>query len=329
MTKLREKIRPFLFWIAISAPILVVTLFGYFEYSGRINYINPDPPYEMLTAAQLIGASFSIFLTYGLVILYRQQAQLQSNQEDLMKNEHKPKVELVNASTPENYKGDLRVKLSNSGKGTATNLKARIDIDVKSDIDVKLMPKWQKLTRDLDHNQSNSSTDKERIFYSSGEYLSPEEGEIIFRYPNDIDARQLNGGKKTVDNASSSTIHYYYARVNNDELDLSPPGGSDARDVVHNSIDFDRIRLKCLISYNDIDGEAYQREIIDYLIPVIHGENKEVLFELGMPYEEFTKRQQQEIFQRVNYDPLESKVKYHFDVDTATEILPSEEDNSN
>lgn len=318
------RIKPYLFWIAISLPIFVLGIFVSLEYKNHINYITLSPPYEVQIASQVVGAGVSIFLTYGLVILYRQQAQLQSNQENLMKNEHKPKVELVNASLSEESPGGIMLKLSNSGKGTATNLKARVDIDVDSDIDVVLKPKWQDLTRYSEHDDKQE-LDTERIFYSSGQYLSPEEGEIRFLYSGDIDARQSNGGSKTVDNTSFSIIHHYFARVNNDEL---KEDSWEEAELIQDSIDFDRLRVKYSICYNDIDGEEYQRTIMDYLVPVIHGESKATLLEIGMPYEKYLERKEQEIFQRADYDPLEDQVQYHYDVDEATEILPTLEDDS-
>lgn len=320
----KARLRNFLFWSALLSPVLVVSIFSYMEYTGQINYVEPGPPYQLSTAAQFVGAAGSIFLTYGLVILYRQQTQVQSSQEELMKNEHIPKVELVNVSLFEDKAGAFVLNLSNSGKGTATNLKLRLEIDVNTEIDANLIPKWQKLTRDSDHHQSGVDSDKEQIVHSSGEYLSPEEGEVNFRCLDRIDGRESDGGRKTIDNASFSGIHYYFARVNNDSLPLVPDE-SITRDQIHDSIDFDRFRLKCTIYYEDIDGEEYQRTIFDYLIPVIHGEDKFVYFEIGMPYEEYLEQQQMEIYQRTDSDPLEMQVEAHYDVDHASEILPSED----
>lgn len=117
--------------ISAFAVLLLVLLAGatIAESWNIINIIqnSETPPYQIDTAAQLIGAIGSILLTIGLVVLYdkqasvaKQQASIQENQEKLMQADYEPKLK---ASIGFKDVQSLQFEVHNSGKAAAHDVR--------------------------------------------------------------------------------------------------------------------------------------------------------------------------------------------------------------
>jgi hypothetical protein len=108
--------------------VLLLILFVGATAAESWNIINivqsgETPPYQIDTAAQLIGAIGSILLTIGLVVLYdkqasvaKQQASIQENQEKLMQADYEPRLK---ASIGFKDVQALQFEIHNSGKAAA------------------------------------------------------------------------------------------------------------------------------------------------------------------------------------------------------------------
>lgn len=118
--------------ISAFAVLLLILFLGAViaESWGVINIIQDSemPPYQIDTAAQLIGAVGSILLTIGLVILYdkqasvaKQQASIQENQEELMQADYEPKLK---ASLGFKEIQTVQFEIHNSGKAAAHDVRA-------------------------------------------------------------------------------------------------------------------------------------------------------------------------------------------------------------
>lgn len=71
------------------------------------------------------------------------------------------------------------------------------------------------------------------------------------------------------------------------------------QDFAEDVLDFDRIRIKFTLSYQDLQGENYEDEIVDFVLPLRHDVSEEILYKAAMKYEEYTKVADEELDFRI------------------------------
>lgn len=304
-----KKLVKYLLWVLIVVSIVGVIASTISELIGISNYITGKAPYTVSNAIEGIGIVSSLALSAALVALYDKQANIQSNQTDILENEHEPKIEVVSARFPtdsEDYQTGIVFEMANSGKGTAVNIRAQTDVVIDSNISVNIIPKEEEISREADGISAHNDG-----FYTGGNYLSPQENQTEFGYADKIDARETGEGTKTVDNTRPHLLYYMFARVKDDSLPLLKTDSEEDYKKVKEALDFDRMRLKYTIFYEDIDGNEYSEASIDYLVPIMHNTSPSKIMEIGMEYSTYKERKMMPVYQRSGNDPLEEQMKYY------------------
>lgn len=107
---------------AVLTPVVAVAL----DVFGVLELVSGGFPVEIATFANIVGAFGSVTLTLALVLLYREQTEIQQRQEAWMEAEHVPDV-FVNEWVVTQDRIDLI--LTNLGTGVAQNLRVKIVVE--------------------------------------------------------------------------------------------------------------------------------------------------------------------------------------------------------
>lgn len=266
------------------------------EISGIFNYITNNPPYKITEFSNLIGAVGSLLLSALLVILYNKQTTIQASQEQLMESEHRPKIVLDKSrltDNPEVTSGASRMifTLSNSGKGSANNIKIRIVPIIDSDLGLDLPPTTRKVRRDPDQD--------DEPFFVKGDHLKSQEEEVDFWFSPMFDwsikwseNRGTTGADLFPREIARVIIH---EETEEEEYEELAGAGiySIEWETVEEKIDFDRIRFKYIVEYEDTNGNESSEVILDWIIPTLDFQNPSPLFDRGMEYERYVEENEQ------------------------------------
>lgn len=108
--------------IVLVTPAVTVVL----DASGVVRVVSGGLPVDIATFADIVGLFGSVVSTLALVVLYREQTEIQRRQEEWMEAEHVPDVFVHEWEVTQNR---VRLVLSNLGTGVAQNLRAEVGVE--------------------------------------------------------------------------------------------------------------------------------------------------------------------------------------------------------
>jgi len=151
-------------------------------------------------AISVLVALLSALTSLGLLLLYFRQNLIQSkqtkimaSQTEIMEAEHEPHVELDQVGTVGYGSGgpQLIFYLTNTGKGTATNLRVTCEatpIKGQEDISFQTFERFLSRTGPGDQNEH-----EERQLIDIGNYIRPGEGKVPFYFPAFVEYKAQEG----------------------------------------------------------------------------------------------------------------------------------------
>ncbi|NLV08193.1 hypothetical protein GOC83_18890 [Haloarcula rubripromontorii] len=111
--------------VFVGAVFSISTISFLWTVQGFVRVVSFELPITLTTYARLLSASGSVVLTLSLVLLYKEQTEIQSRQEQWMEAEHVPDVFV---DSWELSKNEFEFQLTNLGTGIAKNLEVKFTI---------------------------------------------------------------------------------------------------------------------------------------------------------------------------------------------------------
>ncbi|MFU1783842.1 hypothetical protein ACM16X_20975 [Haloarcula japonica] len=122
---------PYLLIIVFVGAVFSISVISFlWTVQGFVRVVSFELPITLTTYARLLSASGSVVLTLSLVLLYKEQTEIQGRQEQWMEAEHVPDVFV---DSWELSKNEFEFQLTNLGTGIAKNLEVKFTITPVSD----------------------------------------------------------------------------------------------------------------------------------------------------------------------------------------------------
>ena len=147
-------------------------------------YISIQYGYNYQLIVQNIGLVGPIFVSLALAFLYREltivqgeQTNIMRSQKKMMEVEHEPILEIDRVAYDEdNPKNYITIFVSNSGKGTAENITAKIRGEPIPDTDMEL--EFKERTAEIVRDNDQKLNDNLHSIDESGNYIRPGESQV-------------------------------------------------------------------------------------------------------------------------------------------------------